>query len=201
MPVAGEPAPWRRLRTRVVRRTPWFEVRADDVVRPDGARSVYDHVVLPAAVTVLALNAAGRVAVTRQWIYTHAGRQWRLPGGAVDPGDTDPAAAARRELAEETGLSADWWEPLGVVHGADSSTNHRDHLFHAEGLTCAPPRPEPGELDLRLHWLPFDDLLELVLRGQVPHAGSAVAVLTAAVRRPGGPRGHPGRAPWSRRAR
>ncbi len=178
----AEPA-WRRLATEVVHRTRWFEVRRDDVVRPDGSRGDYDHVVVPGSVTVLAIDDAGRAVVTRQWIYTHGAVQWRLPGGGIEPRDAGPAAAARRELAEETGLHARRWEPLGRVHGADSVSNHVDWMFLATGLTSHAAALEPGEADLQVVRLPFGELLDLVRAGEVPHAASAHAVLATALRR------------------
>jgi len=169
----------------VVHTTPWFVVRRDAVVRPDGAADVYQHVIAPGAVTVLALDPQHRVALTRQWIYTHGSTQWRLPGGGIDHCDADPLAAARRELAEETGLRAAEWTPIGRVHGADSLSNHVDHIFLATGLTQGPPDPGGGEVDLAMSWLPFDEAVRLVTGGQVPHAGSAYAVLLLAVTRVG----------------
>jgi 8-oxo-dGTP pyrophosphatase MutT (NUDIX family) len=161
----------------------WFEVWRDDALRPDGSRGFYDHVVAPPAVTVLAVDARRHVAVTRQWIYTHHEPQWRLPAGRIDDIDVAPEAAARRELAEETGVSAADWAPLGTINCADSLTNHQDHAFFATGLTNGGDRElEPGEADLELHWLPVERVVEMVLAGELPHAGSTFAVLVAKVR-------------------
>lgn len=180
---AGVVMVWQRLATNVVHRSPWFEVRRDDVVRPDGGHGVYTHVVAPASVTVLAIREDDHVVLTRQWIYTHNGTQWRLPGGAVDDADANPAAAAARELAEETGLRAECWERLGQIHGADSLSNHVDHIFLATGLTQGEAALEPGECDLRVRTIPFRHALELVQQGMLPHAGSSHAVLVMALRR------------------
>ncbi|OXM47033.1 NUDIX domain-containing protein [Amycolatopsis alba] len=173
---------WKLLRTDVVHKNRWFEVRADAVIRPDGGRDVYSHVVAPGSVTVLALDGAGRVVLTRQWIYTHGSVQWRLPGGGVEADDADPFAAARREFAEETGLRASTWEPLGLIHSADSLSNHVDRIYLATGLTGHDQALGPGEADLVVTRLPFEEVLDLVRSGQVPHAGSAHAVLTMALR-------------------
>ena len=161
----------------------WFEVWRDDALRPDRSRGYYDHVVAPPSVTVLAVDAGQRVAVTRQWIYTHGEAQWRLPAGRVDDEDSAPEDAARRELAEDTGFSAADWTPLGTINCADSFTNHQDHSFFATGLSnggtaCL----EPGEADLEVHWLPVERVVEMVLAGELPHAGSTFAVLAAKVR-------------------
>jgi ADP-ribose pyrophosphatase len=93
--------------------------------------------------------------------------------------DADPAAAARRELAEETGVSATDWVGLGTINCADSLTNHRDHAFLATGLTLGEPRLEAGEADLELHWRPFEQVVDMVGAGEIPHAGSSFAILLA----------------------
>lgn len=176
-------SPWPLVESRVMCRTGRLTVHSDRVVSPGGAPFSYDHVRMAGSVTVLAVDEWDRVAVTRQWIYTHGERQWRLPGGAIEESDTVPANAARRELAEETGLTANLWEPLTIVHGADTLTNHEDHLFIATDLAAGPTTLDSGEVDLTLHWVPFDQLVDLVVAGEMPAAGSAHAVLLMAVRR------------------
>lgn len=174
---------WTALGSEVRFASPWFEVRRDDAVRPDGSRGVYDRVVAPPAVTVLAVDHSRQVAVTRQWIYTHREAQWRLPAGRVDDIDSTPEDAARRELAEETGVLAESWAGLGTINCADSLTNHRDHAFFATGLSNGGARClEPGEADLEVHWMPVEKVVEMVLDGKLPHAGSTFAVLVAKVR-------------------
>lgn len=173
---------WTALGSEVRFASQWFEVRRDDTLRPDGSRGVYDRVVAPPAVTVLAVDG-GQVAVTRQWIYTHREAQWRLPAGRIDDVDQTPEDAARRELAEETGISAAQWAGLGTINCADSLTNHQDHAFFATGLTNSGQRAlEPGEADLQMHWMPVEKVVEMVLDGKLPHAGSTFAVLVAKVR-------------------
>jgi 8-oxo-dGDP phosphatase len=175
---------WRMISSTVIRQTPWFDVRQDSVRRPDGSPDTYEHVVSRGSVSVLAMDDSDRVAVTRQWIYTHGTRQWRLPGGGIDQTDRSPLEAAGRELSEETGVCAADWAQLGTVHCADSLSNHAEYAFRATALSMTGTRRlEPGEADLELHWLPFGRALELVTSGQVEHAGSAYAILMEALRR------------------
>jgi ADP-ribose pyrophosphatase len=176
----GKPGRWVRLGHRLLCRSEWFEVYRDDVLRPDGTSGEYDHVAVPGSVTVLAMDESRNVVVTRQWIYVHGTMQWRLPSGRIDGSDGDAEAAARRELLEETGITAGCWTKIGVLHGADSFTNHREHVFVATDLKpAAEPRLESGEADLSVHWLRFERVLELVRSGEMPHAGSAFAILLA----------------------
>jgi ADP-ribose pyrophosphatase len=170
---------WSRLTSTSVFRSPWFEARRDTAVRPDGSTGIYDHIVTTGSVTVLAIDDEGAVAVTRQWIYTHEGTQWRLPAGRIEPGDPGAEVSARRELLEETGISARHWRHLGTINCADSFTNHRDHVFLAIDLRHGTPNLEPGEADLEVRLLPFDQVLSLVIEGEMPHAGSSYALLTA----------------------
>lgn len=153
------------------------------MIRPDGNRDIYAHVVSPGSVTVLARDDSDRVMLTRQWIYTHRSTQWRLPGGGIDPDDDSALAAARRELAEETGLAAGDWELAGRVHEADSFSNHVDSIFFASDLTSCEQQLRPGEKDLAVCWMSFESVFHLALSGELPHAGSAQAVLLMAVRR------------------
>ena len=77
---------------------------------PDGRR--------PAAVAVVLLaDAEGRACflLTRRaaGLRAHA-RQWALPGGGIDPGES-PARAALRELGEEVGLVREEAAVLGIL--------------------------------------------------------------------------------------
>jgi ADP-ribose pyrophosphatase len=180
--VTDEPSGWSCLSSAVVFSSRWLEVRRDEVVLPDGSSGRYDHVVVAGSATVLAVDEDGRVAITRQGIYVHGDRQWRLPGGRIEVTDGAPEVAARRELVEETGISAERLEPLGTINCADSFSNHREYAFLATGLRRGQSRLEPGETGLELHWLPVRQVLDLVISGQLPHAGSSFAVLSAQVR-------------------
>ncbi len=87
---------------------------------------------------LLVRDAEGRVLVVRP---TYAPRAWQLPGGRVERGET-PHAAAERETAEETGISATARRLLVV-----DARRSRDVSFIFEGsLVGGTPMPQPGEI-------------------------------------------------------
>lgn len=55
-------------------------------------------------------------------------RGWTFPGGGIRPGES-PAAAARRELAEETGLVAADLHPARIIDGVFDGRPDRVHFF------------------------------------------------------------------------
>ncbi len=176
---------WKTLDRRSLHRTPWLELVADDTSNAAGKPELYTHVIVPASVTILAHDTERDLyAVTRQWIYTHGETQWRLPAGGTDHQGSAPfRTIAEKELREEVGVTAASWTLLGKVHGADSVSNHADWVWLAEGLTAGEQELEDGEADLVVHWLTISELVDLVLSGQMPHAGSVFAVLAVAAHR------------------
>lgn len=176
---------WQVLKSTVVHSTREFTVCNDSVIRPDGRVAEYSHIVAPCSVTVLAVDQDDFVLLTRQWVYTRNGSEWRLPGGSVAAEEPDLLGAASRELAKNTGFRADSWTKLGVIHGADSVSNHADHQFLATGLTAGPVQAGPGAAR-QVRRVAFADVVGLVCSGMILHAGSACAVLRTALDRAAG---------------
>ena len=91
----------------------------------------------------------GRILVVRT---TYLGRQWMLPGGRVERGET-PHAAAAREAREETGLDVAV-ERLVLVdahHARDTS------FIFAARVTGGTLDPQLGEI-AEVGWLSRDEI-------------------------------------------
>ena len=175
----SEPAanPWRTLSSRVVYRSPWLILREDNVIRPDGAEGIYGVVEIPFSCGVVALDGDNQIALVSQWRYVHAKLSLEIPTGGSAEGET-PLAAAKRELIEETGLTAGSWTPLGTVDNSNGVTTDVAHMFVARDLKSGAPVPQ-GDERVELRWMPFAGAVRSVLTGGITESVSVAAILKA----------------------
>ena len=175
-----EPNPWRRLTRRSVYENPWIEVFHDEVVRPDGRTGIYGVVHFRhRAVGVVPLDEDRRaVLLVGQFRYTLDRYSWEIPEGGGDF-DEDPEAAARRELAEETGYTGGTWRLLCEAELSNSVSDEYAYAYVATDLVAGTASPEPTE-DLRTRWVPFDEALAMIERGEIRDALTIMPLLMLA---------------------
>jgi 8-oxo-dGTP pyrophosphatase MutT (NUDIX family) len=136
-----------------------------------------DFVRHPGAAAVVAVDGAGRVCFVRQYRHGIADFLWEIPAGKLDPGEA-PQACAVRELAEETGVRAGRWTSLGQYLPAPGIFTEVIHLYLARDLTVGAPAPDADE-ELELEWLPIEDAVGMLLRGEWNDGKTALALWRA----------------------
>jgi ADP-ribose pyrophosphatase len=122
-------------------------------------------------VNVVALTPAPdpQVVLVRQFRAGIEAPSLEIPGGMVDPGET-PAAAAARELLEETGCVAGAVEELGWVHPNPALFDNRCWTFLARDVRPGgPPRPDQGEV-IEVETAPLAAIPGLIAARQITHA-------------------------------
>lgn len=129
------------------------------------------------AVGVLPIDACGHVRMVGQWRFPLGRYSWEMPEGGAEPGE-DPADCARRELKEETGLSAGRIEEVLRMDLSNSLTDERAVLYLAFDLTEGEAAPEETEV-LARRSAPFLEVLERVVAGEITDALTVAAVLRA----------------------
>jgi ADP-ribose pyrophosphatase len=137
---------WPRIRSRrTTAMSPWMGVIARDVEFARGAPPQTYHAVAQADyVGILALTPAGKIPIVRQYRPALEAFTWELPAGLVD-GNEDPIESCRRELLEETGLTARAIHRLGDNSPCTGRLSNRIHSFFVEtGARVARFTPEPG---------------------------------------------------------
>ncbi|QIS11319.1 NUDIX domain-containing protein [Nocardia arthritidis] len=144
-------------------------LRLDKVAMPGGKvveREVVEH---HGAVAVLAVDDADNVVLIRQYRHPVGARLLELPAGLLDVPGEDPLTAARRELAEETGLAARDWSVLVDVALSPGFTDEALRVYLASGLSETDrPEPEFEEADLELVRLPVAEAVRAALAGRSP---------------------------------
>lgn len=148
---------------------------------PDGVSFDQYVIELPQAVVVAAVDAEGAVLMVRRHRFILDRWVWELPGGYVDEGE-DLAAAAVRELEEETGWRAGRVEPLVTFQPMVGSADSANHVYVAHDCT-----PTGGEIDINeaveTRWIDLDEAEQLIQAGQVIGAASVVAISGLSARR------------------
>jgi 8-oxo-dGTP pyrophosphatase MutT (NUDIX family) len=136
-----------------------------------------DFVRHPGAAAVVAVDEAGRVCVVRQYRHGVQDFLWEIPAGKLDPGEA-PEVCARRELAEETGVTAKNWTALGLYIPAPGLFTEVIHMYLARALDVGASRPDADE-ELELQWLPFADAMAKVQSGEWNDGKTAHGLLRA----------------------
>ena len=159
---------FRRVSEEELLRAWFFRVDRFHLLDPDGRpfdRFVVRH---PGAVTVVPVHDDGTVTLVRQYRAAVDALVLEIPAGTLDKDGEEPEAAARRELAEETGLEASHWELLVGAWNSPGFSDQHTLIYLATGLIPCQARPdgvEEGYMTVEtIHLSRLDDL---VARGDI----------------------------------
>ena len=162
---------------KVVFSVPWFDILERDV---EGFASPYYLVCPNDYVSVLATATDGTFLLVRQYRPAVGAETLELPSGHVEDGET-PEAAARRELAEETGYEAKNLEFLGTLAPDTGRLGNRLWCFYAGGATPLGSQVKLEQGIQLVHWQP-QDLIRDVKNGKINHGLHLAVLLLAALR-------------------
>jgi len=170
---------WRTTRSESVLKDRWINVRADHCVTPAGIEiSPYYVLSYPEWVHVVAITDADDLVLVRQYRHAAGTLTLELPGGALDPSETDPEQTARRELQEETGFTAPHWERITSLHPNPATHTNRVHFYLAlNAVRTGGQALDPGEDGLTVELLPMQVVLDGLFSGLLDHAAHASGLL------------------------
>lgn len=175
--------PWQCLSSKEVYDNPWINVVEDQVVNPAGGKGIYGKVHFKnRAIAIIPVDQEGYTYLVGQYRYMLNEYCWELPMGG-GPEDEDPLDCAKRELKEETGLSAQSWQQLLHLHISNSVTDEEGYVFLAEQLEQGEQALEDTE-DISVKRLPLSEALAMCLDGRITDALTATSLFRLALMRP-----------------
>ena len=171
--------PWQKISSREVYDNPWINVRHEEVIKPNGQTGIYGvaHFKYLAA-AVVPLDQEGNIWLVGQFRYTLNEYSWEIPMGGGDL-KIDSLEAAKRELKEETGLTATKWTNLGKLHTSNSVTDEVGYMYLAEELTLGESQPDDTEI-LQIKKVNLLEAVKMVMNSEITDSLSIAAILKVA---------------------
>ena len=157
-----------------------LNVKRDEVRPPNGHESVRELIRHVGAVCVVPVTDDGRVAVERQYRYPIDQVITEIPAGKLDSPDEDRLEAAKRELREETGITADSWTDMGLYYPAAAYSDEKITMYLARGLHLGEQHLDEDEF-LNVSFVPIRELVKEILGGKITDGKTQAAVLKAAL--------------------
>lgn len=155
---------------------PWIHIIHHEVVTPSGTDGIYGEVQFKnVAIGIIPIDEEGYTWRVGQYRFPLDAYSWEIPEGG-GPLEDQTIESAKRELLEEVGYQANYWEKFLELDLSNSVTNERAEVFLARELTFLGTQHEETE-NLALERLHFADLHQQVLNGEIRDSISVAAVL------------------------
>lgn len=170
--------PWKTLSVRKVYDNSWINLSEAKVINPNGGRGIYGKVHFKnKALGIIPIDEGLNTWLVGQYRYTLNEYSWEIPMGG-GPIEEDILVSAKRELKEETGLTAKKWTKLMRIHTSNSVTDEEGFIYLAEQLIAGEQNTDPTE-KLELKKLPLIEAINMIAQEKITDAISISGLLYA----------------------
>lgn len=154
-----------------------LNVRRDKVtaVKGEAFREIIEH---NGAVAMVAITDAGNIVMVEQFRYACGRPVLEVPAGKIDKGETDVAAAAARELREETGYTAKNCILLGKINTSVAYSEEMISIYAMTELTAGKQELDEDEA-LNVIEMPFEEAYNMAASGKLVDVKTIAALLMA----------------------
>lgn len=149
-----------------------------EVILPDGKKAVREAVRHPGAAAIVPVDEDGNVTLVRQYRAALGSALTEIPAGKLDHKGEDRLEAAKRELREETGLTAQNWEHLTDMVSAAGFCDEVISIYLATGLTAGEDEPDEDEF-LNTVKIPLKQLTDMAERGELTDSKTLIGLMLA----------------------
>lgn len=144
---------------------------------PNGQQATREVVLHKPAVAVIAINDEKKMLLVEQWREPIKQLTLEVPAGLIDETDASALDAMKRELNEEGGYQAEYWEQLSKFYTSPGFTDEEITLFYADTLTkLEQKRPLDQDEFLAVHWYSMDELKQMQAEGKIVDAKTLFAI-------------------------
>jgi len=173
--------PWKTIKTKNVYENNWIKVEESDVIAPSGKDGIYG-VVRPKnyAIAILPLDEEYNTWIVGQYRYTTNSYEWELSKGGCPIDEEGPMEAGKRELLEETGISAKTWQRVLVSNLSNCFTDEVSFSYVAKHLSFGESNPDDSEI-LEVIKVKFEDLVNMALNGEINCALSQATIFAVKI--------------------
>ena len=151
-----------------------FDVEKHVVSLPNGNTSVRELVYHNGAVAVLVIDESDNIVMVEQYRKAFESMSLEIPAGKLEKGE-EPVSSAERELAEETGYTAESLEKIFSFYGAPGFCSERVDVFVAKGLSVGEMNLDEDEF-LNVKRYSFEEAVDLLDRGVITDAKTIMAI-------------------------
>lgn len=171
--------PWITQHTQTIYENAWIKLEHHDVVIPSGKVGVYGKVCFKnKALGIIPIDSDLNTWLVGQFRYTLNAYSWEIPMGG-GPIHEDYLLSAKRELKEETGLTANKWTQVMTIHTSNSVTDEEGFVYLAQELTVGETAFEETE-QIEILKLPLVEAVQKVMDGEITDAISIAGLLKVA---------------------
>ena len=169
--------PWKKIGSQPVGDFRIFKIRSDICINPRTGQE-HDFYVLDAVnwVNVIALTPAQELVMVRQYRVGSQTVELEIPGGMMDPGETDPVATAGRELREETGYVGENARLLGKIFSNPAILSNTTFTVLIENCRLEHAVDFDSGEDLTTLLVPAAEIPQLVADEKIRHSLVVVAL-------------------------
>ncbi len=169
--------PWKKTGTKPIGDFRIFKIRSDTCINPRTGKE-HDFYVLDSVnwVNVIAVTPDQKLVMVQQYRFGSETVELEIPGGMMDPHESDPVATAVRELREETGYEGENARILGRIHSNPAILSNTTFTVLIENCRLKHGVEFDHGEDLSTQLMPVSEIPKLVADGKIGHSLVVVAL-------------------------